>query len=49
MSGREVRREKFELKKAEIPSWTLATGVYNYTVVDANNEILHRGKFAVAH
>lgn len=49
MSGREVRREKFELKKAEIPSWMLATGVYNYTVVDANNEILHRGKFAVAH
>jgi len=49
MSGREVRREKFELKKAEIPSWMLATGVYNYSVVNANNEILHRGKFAVAH
>jgi hypothetical protein len=48
MTGREVNRLMITNKNAKLNSYLLPTGVYTYSVISAENEVLSRGKFAVA-
>lgn len=47
MTGREVKRIQITDKNAKIDSYTMAEGVYTYSIVNKENEVLSRGKFAV--
>ncbi|CAN5215419.1 hypothetical protein BH09BAC5_BH09BAC5_15610 [soil metagenome] len=48
MTGREINRIMITNKNAKLDSYTMASGVYTYSVVTKTNEIIGRGKFAVA-
>ncbi len=48
MTGREVNRLKIDNKKAQLNSYAMAEGVYTYSILTKENEVLSRGKFAVA-
>lgn len=49
MTGREVVRENFNGKVARVNSAELANGSYTYAIISAENEVLNRGQFGVAH
>jgi hypothetical protein len=48
MTGREVKREKIISNKVSIDSYTLASGVYSYSILTKENEIISRGKFNIS-
>jgi hypothetical protein len=48
MTGREVNRLVISNKKAKLDSYLLAAGTYTYSVITKENEVMSRGKFAVA-
>ncbi|MCX6310947.1 MAG: T9SS type A sorting domain-containing protein [Bacteroidetes bacterium] len=48
MTGREVNRLRINNKNAKLNSYTMAKGVYTYSIITKDNEVLTRGKFAVA-
>jgi hypothetical protein len=48
MTGREVNRMTITNKNAKLDSYLLAEGVYTYSVITKENEVLSRGKFSVA-
>ncbi|MDQ3111484.1 MAG: T9SS type A sorting domain-containing protein [Bacteroidota bacterium] len=48
MTGREVNRLMITNKNAKLNSYLMAAGVYTYSVINAENEVLSRGKFSVA-
>lgn len=49
MTGREIKREQIVSNKVSIDSNTMAPGVYSYTILSKENEIISRGKFNVAN
>jgi Secretion system C-terminal sorting domain len=48
IAGRQVGRYDVNNKQAKIDSYSLASGVYTYAVLDENEQIINRGKFSVA-
>jgi hypothetical protein len=48
MTGREVNRLMINNKSAKLNSYQMAAGVYTYTVITKENEVMNRGKFSVA-
>jgi hypothetical protein len=48
MNGREVNRTPIIAKNARVNSAELAEGIYTYSIVTKENEVISRGKFAVA-
>lgn len=48
MTGREVSRLLISNKNAKLDSYSMAAGAYTYSVINKENEVLSRGKFAVA-
>jgi Secretion system C-terminal sorting domain len=49
MTGREVARYTFENGEVNAAAWNFAAGVYNYTILNEEKEVLNRGKFNVSH
>ncbi|HET6989780.1 MAG TPA: T9SS type A sorting domain-containing protein [Bacteroidia bacterium] len=48
MTGREVNRTAIHNKTAQVPSYDMTQGIYTYSIVTKENNVLSRGKFAVA-
>ncbi len=48
MTGREVSRLMISNKNAKLNSYLMAEGIYSYSIISNNNEVLSRGKFAIA-
>jgi len=48
MTGREIKRENIISNKVSIDSYTMAPGVYTYSILTKENEVLSRGKFNVS-
>jgi hypothetical protein len=48
MTGREVKRLTITNKNAQLDSYTMSAGVYTYSVITKENEVIGRGKFSVA-
>lgn len=48
MNGREVNRTPIIAKNGRVNSAELAAGIYTYSIVTKENEVISRGKFAVA-
>ncbi len=48
MTGREINRLMINNKKANLNSYLMAAGVYTYSVVNQENEVMSRGKFSIA-
>ena len=48
MTGREVKREFIHANNVSIDSYTLAQGVYSYSILNNAKEIVGRGKFNVS-
>lgn len=48
LAGREVNRLMISNKKAKLDSYLLPAGIYTYSVVTKENEVMSRGKFSVA-
>ena len=49
MTGREIARYAIDNGEVNADAWKMATGVYNYTILDEKKEVLSRGKFNVSH
>lgn len=47
MTGREINRVFINNKSAHLDSKNMAEGVYSYCILNKENEVLNRGKFAV--
>jgi hypothetical protein len=47
MTGRMISDEMFTGRRVQLSTEELASGMYTYTIVDANNETMNRGKFSV--
>ncbi|MEO5643954.1 MAG: T9SS type A sorting domain-containing protein [Bacteroidia bacterium] len=48
ITGREVSRLMITNKSAKLNSYTMTAGVYTYSVITKDNEVMSRGKFSVA-
>lgn len=48
MTGRQVTSVSIVNKKATVDTYSLATGVYTYSIISKDAEVLSRGKFTVA-
>jgi hypothetical protein len=48
MTGREIKRQEIISNKVSIDSYTMAQGVYSYTILSKENSVLSRGKFSVS-
>lgn len=49
LTGREVNWTIINNKSAKLSTYNMTPGVYTYTIVTAENEVLSYGKFAVAN
>lgn len=47
MTGRMISDEMFTGRRVQLSTEELPSGMYTYTIVDANNETMNRGKFTV--
>ena len=47
MTGRMISDEMFTGRRVQLSTDELASGMYTYTIVDANNQTMNRGKFTV--
>ncbi len=47
MTGRQIKTAKIINKKATIESYTMAAGVYSYSIINKDAEVIGRGKFSV--
>lgn len=48
MTGREVNRVSILNKKAVLDSYKMSSGIYSYSIINKDGEVLSRGKFTVS-
>jgi hypothetical protein len=48
LTGREVNRVSIVNKKAVVDSYKMSSGIYSYSIINKDGEVLSRGKFTVA-